>query len=86
MKPGAKVLDMRFHPKSERGTWDATLPDETDAEHPLGRSGLVGEGLADAMFHELSDVLEVHQHAILTPVRLHQPVQPYVDEAPLSVA
>jgi hypothetical protein len=74
LKPEAKVLDMRFHPKSETGTWDATLPDEADVDHPLGRAGLVGEDLIDGLFHEFDDILEVHNHAILTPVKLHPAV------------
>jgi len=71
LKPNAQVIDMRHFPKSETGTWDASLPDEQDMAHPLGRSGLVADGLIDAIFHEFEDVLEVHDHAQLVPVKLH---------------
>jgi hypothetical protein len=74
IKPEAKVLDMRRFPKSEQGTWDATLPDDEDAELPLGRAGLVADELIDAFFHEFEDILEVHDHSILTPVRVIPPL------------
>jgi hypothetical protein len=74
LKPAAKILDMRFHSKSETGQWDATLPDEEDLKHPLGRAGLSDEGLIDGLFHEFEDILELHNPDMLTPVKVHPPI------------
>ncbi len=71
LKPESRVVDLRHYPKSETDMWDASLPNDLDDTATLGRKGLVDDGLIDAIFDEFSDMMEVHQHGVLTPVRLH---------------
>lgn len=79
LKPDARIIDMRFVPKSEKGTWDASLGEEDDAVHSLGRAAMVRDNLIDGIFHEMEDVLEIHNPAVLVPVRVHKPAQEHLD-------
>lgn len=89
LRPDAKVVDFRHHPKSENGTWDLTHDEDSEdqATNPLlKKSDLVGDGLIDGVFHEFNDILELHNVAVLTPVCVHPAAHAYNDVDALPTA
>ena len=74
LKRDARVVDVILFPRSNTGTWDATLPPDLDEESANGRTSLAKRGLADGFFHEVAEMLEVYNCDILVPVKMHSPL------------
>ena len=88
LKPAAKIVDFRFHPRSDAGLWDLTHDEDGDDQTGapgMPKSQLISDGLIDGVFHEFSDILEIHNPDVLIPVGVHAPIQPHTDVEALPI-